>query len=160
MTACSSSRWWWRSASFRLDVCPWQHSWASDGPTPLQLRYRWDHRRAASRTLIRWVILVLAPYGLVPLLAVLMMVPAIVILVQSHEGNSHLVNFVNAIGMDVGIHISPGTRPMSTGIIVLCVAVTCAVAAITWFPGRWANLRLIQRLPSQLQLWLSDPTMG
>lgn len=127
---------------------------------PLQLRYRWQHRRPLFRMLVRWGVLILVPYGLIPLLAVVMMIPAIVILVRSNEANSFLVNFVNGIGKDLGVHITQGTRPISTGVYTVCVLVTCAVAVLTWFLGRWANLRVIRRRRDQIEMWLSDPTMG
>lgn len=37
----------------------------------------------------------------------------------------HVVNFINAFGDKVGLHITPGDRPLSTGMVALCVAITC-----------------------------------
>jgi hypothetical protein len=34
---------------------------------PMPLRYRWEHRQPRRRMLVRWAVLVLTPYGLVPL---------------------------------------------------------------------------------------------
>ena len=43
---------------------------------PLQLRYRWDHRVPLRRMIVRWLILAVVPYALVPALCLLMTVPA------------------------------------------------------------------------------------
>lgn len=127
---------------------------------PLELKYRWEHRRPFGRMIVRWTILILVPYGLVPALALLMTVPALVVLVRSHEDNSHVVNFINAFGEKVGLHIAVGTRPLSTAMFILCVAITCGIAVLTLLVGRWADLRLIRRRRAELADWLADPTMG
>lgn len=126
----------------------------------LQIRYRWEHRQPIGRMIVRWAVLTLMPYVVVPALAILMAVPALVVLVRAHEGNSHVVNFINAFGKNVGLHVTVGSRPMSTSMFVLCVAITCGVAVLTWRLGRTANLRLIRRRREVLTEWLTDPTMG
>jgi hypothetical protein len=127
---------------------------------PLELRYRWEHRKPFFRMIVRWTVLILVPYGLVPMLSVIMIVPALVILVRSHEDNSYVVNFINEIVGKLGIHVAPGTHPMSNQMFMLCVGVTCVIAVATWIFGRWANLRLIKRRRTPIEEWLSDPTMG
>jgi hypothetical protein len=126
----------------------------------LQIRYRWEHRQPIGRMIVRWAVLTLVPYVVVPALAILMAIPALVVLVRAHEGNSHVVNFINAFGKDVGLHVTVGSRPMSTSMFILCVAITCGVAVLTWRLGRMANLRLIRRRREVLTEWLTDPTMG
>ena len=127
---------------------------------PLELKYRWHNRRPLGRMIVRWTILILVPYGLVPALGILMTLPALAMLVRSHEDNSHVVNFINAIGGQFGLHVDVGTRPLSTAMFIVCVAITCAVAALTWLVGRWADLRLIRRRRAELGDWLANPTMG
>jgi hypothetical protein len=127
---------------------------------PLQIRYRWEHRHPVGRMIVRWAILALVPYLLVPALAILMTVPALAVIVRSHEGNSHIVNFINAFTENVGLHVDVGTRPLSTAMFILAVAITCGVAILTWLVGRWADLRLIRRRRAALADWLADPTMG
>jgi len=127
---------------------------------PLELRYRWENRHPLFRMIVRWSALILIPYALVPALSVLMTVPALIVLIRAKEDNSHVVNFVNSVFKNFGVHLSPGTHPMSTAMFVLCVLITCAVAVLTWFFGRWADLRLIRRRRDQIFAWLSDPTMG
>jgi len=127
---------------------------------PLQLKYRWEHRHPLPRMIVRWAILALVPYVLVPALAILMTVPALVLIVRSDEGNSHVVNFINAFSENVGVHVDVGTRPLSTAMFILAVAITCGVAILTWLVGRWADLRLIRRRRAELADWLAEPTMG
>jgi hypothetical protein len=127
---------------------------------PLQLRYRWEHRHPFPRVVVRWAILVLVPYVLVPAIAVLMAVPALVVIMRADQGDSHVVNVINAFGDTVGMHVAPGTRPLSTAMFVLAVAITCAVAVVTWLVGRWADLWLLRRRRAELTAWLTDPTMG
>ncbi len=127
---------------------------------PLELKYRWENRRPWFRMIIRWAVLILVPYGLVPFLGVLMLCPALFVLIRSKEANSHVVNFVNAIGKQIGFQISPGTHPMSHAMFVLCIAITCVVAVLTWLGGRWADLSMIRRRRDKIEAWLSDPTMG
>jgi hypothetical protein len=127
---------------------------------PLQITYRWEHRHPVARMIVRWAILALVPYVLVPGLAILMTVPALAVIVRSDEGNSHVVNFINAFSENVGLHVSVGTRPLSTAMFILAVAITCGVAILTWLVGRWADLRLIRRRRAALADWLADPTMG
>ena len=127
---------------------------------PLQIKFRWEHRQPVGRMIVRWALLTLVPYVLIPTLGILTMVPALVVLVRAHESNSHVVNFINAFGKDIGVHVAVGTRPMSTSMFILCVAITCGVAVLTWRVGRCANLRLIRRRRTELTAWLADPTMG
>jgi hypothetical protein len=127
---------------------------------PLQLRYRWDHRQPFGRMVVRWTCLVLVPYVLVPALALLMAVPALVVIIRAHQGNSTVVGFVNSFTETIGIHVDVGGRPLSTAMFVLAVGITCGVAVLTWMVGRWADLRLIRRRRAALEAWLSDPTQG
>ena len=46
---------------------------------PQPIRYRWEHRLPWRRMLWRWLALVVTPYGLVPLLGVLIMLPSLLV---------------------------------------------------------------------------------
>jgi hypothetical protein len=46
---------------------------------PRTLRWRWEHRRTGRRTTVRWLTLILAPYGVVPLIEVLVLIPGLVV---------------------------------------------------------------------------------
>jgi hypothetical protein len=127
---------------------------------PLELKYRWEHRHPLPRMIVRWAILVVVPYGLVPALAILMTVPALVVIVRANEDNSHVVHFINAFGRQVGVHVHAGTRSPSAAMFIVCVAITRGLAILTWLVGRGMDLRLIRRRHVELVHWLSDPTMG
>ena len=82
---------------------------------PLQLRYRWDHRVPLRRMIVRWLILAVVPYALVPALCVLMTVPAFILLVLTHSANSHVISFVDAEGKPFGLVLSGPGHPLSGG---------------------------------------------
>jgi hypothetical protein len=46
---------------------------------PMPLKYRWQNRQPKRRMLLRWGILVVTPYGVVPFLAVVLMVPSLLV---------------------------------------------------------------------------------
>ena len=46
---------------------------------PMPIRYRWEHRLPRRRMLVRWLALVVTPYGLVPVLAVVLMAPSLLL---------------------------------------------------------------------------------
>ena len=127
---------------------------------PLQLRYRWDHRVPLRRMVVRWLILAVVPYVLVPALCLLMIVPAVVLLVLTHSANSHVISFIDAEGKRFGLVLSGRSHPLSGGMFAACVALTCGVAVVVWVLGRRADLRLIARRQSAIAAYLADPTQG
>ncbi len=127
---------------------------------PLQLHYRWDHRVPLRRMIVRWLILVVVPYGLVPALCLLMVVPAVIVLVLTHSASSHVISFIDAEGKRFGLALSGASQPMSGGMFVACVALTCGVAAVVWVLGRHAEMRLIRRRRATVAAYLADPTQG
>ena len=46
---------------------------------PMPLRVRWEHRHPPLRMLVRWIALAITPYGLVPVLAGLLMAPSLLL---------------------------------------------------------------------------------
>jgi hypothetical protein len=127
---------------------------------PLPLHYRWDHRVPRHRMIVRWLILVLVPYGLVPALCVLMAVPALVVLVLTHTASNHVISFIDAKGKPFGLAISGSSHPISGALFAACVALTCGVAAVVWVLGRRADMRLIRRRRAKVAAYLADPTRG
>lgn len=127
---------------------------------PLRLRDRWDNRRPYGRMIVRWIVLVVAPYLVVPSLSVAVTVPALVMIIRAGEGTSRIVNFVNLFAEKVGIHVKLGTHPLSEAMFGLAVTVTCVTSALVWLVGRAATIRLIERRRVELATWLSDPAMG
>lgn len=68
---------------------------------PLPLRYRWSQRRRWRPMIARWAALVLAPYGVVPFLTLVVTLPTLVTWgVIAHSGqNGHLSHLQFALGL-------------------------------------------------------------
>jgi hypothetical protein len=107
---------------------------------PIPVRYRWQNRRRWWSLLVRWGILVVTPYGIVPALAVIIMAPSLL-----------LWGLLTPTGL---AHKLPD-RDLGWGV---AVAVVMAVAATVL--GHWGSLRLIRRRRDRLVDFLSDPTRG
>ncbi len=107
---------------------------------PMPLRYRWEHRRPRRRMIWRWLALAITPYGLVPLLGVLIMVPSLLLwgLTSTHGLSQKLPD-----------------RDLGWG-----VALACAVAAVCSFGGHRLGARLAHRRRDKLLAFLADPTRG
>ena len=112
---------------------------------PLQLHYRWDHRVPLRRMIVRWLILAVVPYALVPALCLLMIVPALILLVLTHSANKHVISFIDAEGKPFGLALSGPSHPLSGGMFAAGVALTCGVAVVVWVLGRRADMWLIRR---------------
>lgn len=107
---------------------------------PMPLRYRWEHRRPRWRMLGRWITLVVAPYGLVPLLAVALMALSLL-----------LWGLTSPHGL---------TRKLPDNDLGWGVALACAMAAVATVGGRWVSIRLARRRRVRLLAFLADPTRG
>ena len=107
---------------------------------PQPIRYRWEHRLPRRRMLWRWLALVVTPYGLVPLLGVLIMLPSLLVwgLTSSHGLSQKLPD--NDLGWGV--------------------ALACAVAALCSFGGHRLGARLARRRREPLITFLADPARG
>ena len=107
---------------------------------PMPIRYRWEHRHPRRRMLWRWFALVVTPYGLVPVLGVLIMVPSLLLwgLTSTHGLSQHLPD-----------------RDLGWG-----VALACVVAGACWFGGHRMGARLVRRRRDKLVAFLGDPTRG
>jgi hypothetical protein len=107
---------------------------------PMPLRFRWDHRHPWPRMLGRWLALAVTPYGLVPLLGVLIMVPSLLLwgLTSTHGLSQKLPD------QDLGWG----------------VALACAVAAVCSLGGHRVGPWLAHRRREKLLAFLSDPTRG
>jgi hypothetical protein len=107
---------------------------------PMPIRYRWEHRLPRRRMVYRWFALVVTPYGLVPLLGVLIMVPSLLLwgLTSTHGLSQKLPDH------DLGWG----------------VALACAVAALCAFGGHRFGAWLAHRRRDALLAFLADPTRG
>lgn len=107
---------------------------------PMPLRYRWEHRRPYWRKLGRWGVLVVAPYGVVPFLAVLLMAPSLL-----------LWGFTSAHGL---------TRKLPDHDLGLGVALACVVAVACSWGGPRLGYWMALRRRTKLLAFLADPTRG
>jgi hypothetical protein len=107
---------------------------------PMPLSYRWEHRRPRHRMLVRWFVLVVTPYGLVPLLGVVIMVPSLLLwgLTSTHGLAKKLPD--NDLGWGV--------------------ALACAVAALCSFGGHRFGVWMAGRRRVKLLAILADPAYG
>jgi hypothetical protein len=106
----------------------------------LPLRYRWDHRRRWRPLVVRWLILLLAPYGLVPLLTVVLTLPSILLWIMvGPSGNGGRV---------------------SDAEVAWGLAIAAALAAVAWFGGHWVGARLAHHRRRRLEAFLADPSRG
>jgi hypothetical protein len=103
---------------------------------------------------------VVVPYGLVPAMCLLMVVPAVIVLVLAHSANNHVISFIDAEGKPFGLALSGHSHPVSGGMFAACVALTCGVAAVVWVLGRRADMWLIRRRRATIAACLADPTQG
>jgi hypothetical protein len=100
----------------------------------LPVRKRWAARRSWRRMLARWVCLLLVPYGVVPLLTLVVTLPSL--LLWAAAGRIGDVEF--AAGL----------------------ALAAAVATVAWPVGHWYGSRLARRRRAWLSAFLSDPCRG
>ena len=89
--------------------------------------------------IVRWLILAVVPYALVPALCLLMTVPAVMLLVLTHSASNHVISFVDAEGKPFGLILSGPSHPLSGCMFAGRVALTCGVAAAVWVLGRRAD---------------------
>jgi len=107
---------------------------------PRELRFRWQHRHDWFHMIVRWVALLLVPYGLVPALAVVVLAPSLVLWsMLSSNGLSHRLPTT---------HFAGG------------IALAAVVSMGLFFGGHRIGLRMIRRRHDSLRDYLSDPDRG
>jgi hypothetical protein len=107
---------------------------------PVPIRYRWRQRAAWRTMLLRWGILVLVPYAIVPALTAVFLAPSLLIWgLTSKSGLS-------------------GKLPDND--LGLGIALACAIAVAAAYFGRRCSLWLIARRRDRLVAYLRDPLRG
>ncbi len=107
---------------------------------PMPLRYRWLNQRPRRTMLWRWAVLVVIPYGLIPLLAVVIMVPSLLLWgITPTHGLAHTLP----------------DRDLGWG-----VALACVVASACSFGGHRIGARMAHHRRTRLLAFLTDPTKG
>ncbi|MGO8824417.1 MAG: hypothetical protein ACLQU9_04185 [Acidimicrobiales bacterium] len=107
---------------------------------PIPLRYRWEHRRPRRRMLVRWAVLVVTPYVLVPVLGSLMLTPSLL-----------LWGFTAPHGL---------SQKLPDHDLGLGIAVACAIAVVCSVGGQRLGGAMVGRRRAKLQAFLSDPLRG
>jgi hypothetical protein len=106
----------------------------------LPLRYRWDKRRRWRPLVVRWLVLVLVPYGLVPALTVVLSLPTLALwTAESPSGDRGRLSDVQ----------------VAWGLVI-----AVPLALIAWFVGHRIGARLAQRRREKLEAFLADPDRG
>lgn len=104
----------------------------------IRLRLRWDNRRPHGRMVVRWLVLVVTPYLVVPLIADLILLPVL-----------------------LGWRLSSGSWiPDSDQAFILGAFGFAVTAALGWFGGHAVAVRLVGRRAEKLRTFLADPTRG
>lgn len=107
---------------------------------PMPLKYRWEHRQPKARMLLRWGILIVTPYGVVPALSGLLMVPTLLVWgVTSKHGIGHKLP-----DRDFGLGI----------------AVACAVSIACCMGGHRLATLITSRRRERLVTFLADAGRG
>ena len=107
---------------------------------PRELGFRWQHRHEWRHMILRWLVLILVPYGLVPLLGGLIIAPSLVLWsMLSTNGLTHRLPTT---------HFAGG------------VALAAVVSTSVFYAGHRAGLRHIRRRHDQLREYLSNPDRG
>jgi hypothetical protein len=107
---------------------------------PMPLRFRWEHRAPRRRMLVRWMLLVVTPYILVPVLGVLLMVPSLAVW-----------GFTSKSGL---------SKQLPSNDLGAGIALACLIAGLAWWGGHRTGTWLIRRRREMLLEFLNDPTAG
>ena len=121
-----------------LSVAAWVGIWLPYHPK--SLAWRWRHRTDRRGAVIRWGILVVLPYVVVPLIALLLLTPSLVIWIIAAHGQSP--RQVGPTGLWLG------------------TAVSIAVSLIVFTLAPAVTSKLARRRLDKLSGYLGDPEHG
>lgn len=107
---------------------------------PLPLRARWADRQPWRQRVLRWAVLVVVPYGVVPACVGVVVLPS---LLYWH------------------FNLSSGlSNPVSAGEFALGTAITGVCSVVMLLVGRQVAVRLVARRRDALDAYLADPSLG
>ena len=107
---------------------------------PIPLRERWAHRHPFGRMWVRWLVLVVTPYGLVPALAFAFITPTLLLWgISAHNGL---------------------TGRLSDGEYALGVLMACGLSLIGAVFGHRVGSRWAFHREKKLSAYLADPFLG
>jgi hypothetical protein len=121
-----------------LSLAAWVGLWLPYHPK--KLLWRWRHRSDWRAALLRWGLLVVLPFMVVPLIAITLLIPSLIIWIIAHHG--YPPHQMDPVGLWIGTVVS--------------VAVSLIVFA--WAPGVAA--KIARRRSDRLHGYLSNPEEG
>jgi hypothetical protein len=121
-----------------LSIASWVGLWVPYHPR--KLLWRWEHRADWRAALLRWIVLVLLPFLVVPIIALVLLIPTLTIWLIAHQG--HPPHDIPPAGLWLGTVVS--------------VAVSLIVFG--WAPG--VAVKIARRRYDRLHGYLSDPEYG
>jgi hypothetical protein len=121
-----------------LSIAAWVGLWLPYHPR--KLLWRWEHRTDWRAAVLRWGVLVLLPFMVVPAIAIMLLVPSLIIWIIAHQG--HPPHEMDPVGLWIGTVVS--------------VAVSLIVFA--WAPS--VATKIARRRYAKLHGYLSNPEHG
>jgi hypothetical protein len=121
-----------------LSVAAWVGLWLPYHPR--KLLWRWEHRTDWRAALLRWGVLVLLPFMVVPAIAIMLLIPSLIIWIIAHQG--HPPHEMDPVGLWIGTAVS--------------VAVSLII--FVWAPS--VATKIARRRYAELHGYLSNPEHG
>jgi hypothetical protein len=121
-----------------LSVAAWVGLWMPYHPR--KLLWRWEHRTDWRAAVLRWGVLVLLPFMVVPAIAIMLLIPSLIIWIIAHQG--HPPHEMDPVGLWIGTVVS--------------VAVSLIV--FVWAP--LVATKIARRRYAELHGYLSNPEHG
>ncbi len=121
-----------------LSIASWVGLWMPYHPQ--KLLWRWKHRTDWRAALLRWGALVLLPFLVVPVIAILLLIPSLIIWIIAHQG--YPPQQLNTAGLWIG------------------TAVSVAVSLITFAFAPVVATKIGRRRYDRLHGYLSNPDHG
>jgi hypothetical protein len=121
-----------------LSVASWVGLWMPYHPQ--KLLWRWKHRTDWRAALLRWGALVLLPFLIVPVIAIVLLIPSLIIWIAAHQG--YPPQQLNSGGLWIG------------------TAVSVAVSLITFAFAPLVAVKIARRRYNRLHGYLSNPDHG
>ncbi len=103
-----------------------------------RLKWRWERRHDLRQT-IRWLILIVAPYSVVPAISGALVAPSLFVARRSLGGE---------------------TRALTEGEFALGAVLACLLAAVAYYIGHEIAERMLARRAKRLTAFLTDPDQG
>ncbi|MGO9877560.1 MAG: hypothetical protein ACLPVY_27635 [Acidimicrobiia bacterium] len=106
---------------------------------PIPLANRWRRRRSVRHMLLRWISLIVIPYGLVPALSVAISLPAFAIWAGAAHGLS---------------------QPLTDARLAVCTLVSVTLSIVVFLAGQRVSVRIAHKHQAALADYLADPSRG